>query len=403
MAGRAPDDFLASPRIPSANGVGRASVAGIHLADTKGTEGRSMIATVRPYELSLTAPFGTARGRIEDRNGFLFDVFGDPSGLGEAAPLPPFTEPLDESRAVLATAADAYTEAGWTQAFRAVSETADGELAYPASRHAVSLAYLDWQARTAHDPLYRHLADGGERPGRDDEQATESVVVPLEASIGDLPAEQSAEEAAAAASEGYAAIKLKVGERDVPVDVERVRAVRSAIGPDAVLRLDANGAWTFEQARSFLESTADLAIDYLEQPLDPDDFEGHADLRGLGTDIALDETLALYPVDHALAGAAADAFVLKPMVLGGIDVARGTAIDLLDRGYRVSLATTIDSVVARTGVIHLAASLPGIEPSGLATGHVFERDLAPDPVPVQGGEISVTDAPGLAIEDFGAE
>lgn len=363
-----------------------------------------MIATIRPYELSLIAPFRTARGRIEDRTGFLFDVFGDPSGLGEAAPLPPFTETLEECRDVLASAADAYTEAGWTQAFRAVSETTDGELAYPAARHAVSLAYLDWQARTAHDPLYRHLAeDGAHRGAEGEDRDDEPVVVSLEASIGDLPAERSAEEAASAVSEGYAAVKLKVGERDVPVDVERVRAVRSEIGPEAVLRLDANGAWTFEQARSFIESTADLAVDYVEQPLDPDDFEGHADLRGAGTDIALDETLALYPVEHALAGAAADVFVLKPMVLGGIDVARGTAVDLLDRGHRVTLSTTIDSVVGRTGAVHLAGSLAGIEPSGLATGHVFEQDLAPDPVPVRDGTITIPDAPGLAIEDFGAE
>lgn len=347
-----------------------------------------MIATVRPFELPLAYPLGTARGTIETREGFLFDVFDDPLGLGEASPLAPFTEDRTDCHDALQRAADAYTETGWIDAFRAVSGTEDGRLRVPAARHAVSLAYLDWRARKEYVPLYRHLG-GMEGSG----------TVPVNATIGDHEAEETADRATDAAADGYAAVKVKVGNRPIGEDVERAQAVRDAVGDDVAVRLDANGAWTFEQARTFIERTADLALDYLEQPLDPDEFEAHSRLRDRGVDIALDETVAMYALEDVLAADAADVFVLKPMAVGGVDVARGIAIDLRQSGYRVIFSTTIDSVVARTGAVHLAASLPDVAPSGLATGEFFESDLAPDPAPVSGGEISLPDVPGLGIEE----
>ena len=348
-----------------------------------------MIATIRPFQLDLVSPLQTARGTIDTREGFLFDVFDDPMGLGEATPVHPFTETRDECRDVLQQAADEYTETGWVDAFRVVSETADGRLRYPAARHAVSLSYLDWRSRVAYEPLYRHL--GGDAG---------SETVPIQATVGDHPAEETVEQAKRAAAEGYSALKIKVGNRAVGEDAERIRAVQSAVDPDIEIRLDANGAWSFEDARTFLADTAELDLDYVEQPLDPDDFAGHEKLRNRGVDVALDESVAMYPVETLLSADAADVFVLKPMAIGGVDVARAVAADLRERGYRVIFSTTIDSVVARTGAVHAAASLPDLAPSELASGSAIEADLAPDPTDVSNGTISLSDRPGLGIDEI---
>lgn len=347
-----------------------------------------MIATVRPFELALTSPLQTARGTIDTREGFLFDVFDDPMGLGEATPIPPFTEDRTASHDALQEAATAYTDHGWREAFEAVSGPENGRLRFPAARHAVSLAYLEQRARQAYQPLYRHLG-----------RAEAAGTVPVNATIGDHPADETASRAEDAVEEGFPAVKIKVGNRAVAEDADRVRAVRSAVPEDIDVRVDANGAWTQATAGKFVDQTADLALDYVEQPLDPDDLSGHRELRGSGVDIALDESIAIQTLDAVMAADAADVYVVKPMAVGGVDVARGAAVHLRKRDHRVIFSSTIDSVVARTGAVHAAASLPDVPPSGLATADFLEEDLAEDPAPVADGEIALSDAPGLGIQD----
>lgn len=348
-----------------------------------------MNATVRPFELGLVSPLATARGTIGTRKGFLFDVTDDPRGLGEGAPLQPFTESSSACHATLRQAAAALEHDGWEGALREVSVTDDdGELRYPAARHAVALAYLEWGAKTQDSPLFRHL---GGSDARD--------TVPVNATLGDAPVQETVDQGLDAAADGFPAIKVKVGNRSVEEDVERIRALAEAVGSGVDLRVDANGAWSVAEAETFIQETDELGLDYVEQPLDPDDIEGHAALQELGVDIALDESLALLGVDPILAAEAAAVFVIKPMAVGGIDVARGIAMQVRQAGARAVISTTIDSVVARTAAVHLAASLPDIPPSGLATGGFLSRDLADDPAPVTNGEIRLPDWPGLGIRE----
>lgn len=352
-------------------------------------EGETVIGTVREFELELSTPFGSAHGTIDRGAGIVFDVFDKPAGLGEATPLPPFTEGYDECLSVLEQTADEYTDSGWKAAIRAVTTTVDGRLEYPAARHAVSLAYLDQQSRIAHQPLFANL--GGEA-------ATDSVSI--EATIGDHSTGETVDRAEAAVADGYRAVTVKVGDRPVQADATRVRAVRTAVGSEVEVRVDANGAWSPEAAREFIDRTADLALDFVEQPVEPDAFDEHADLRDRGVDIALDESVSLHPLEDLLDAEAADVYVLKPMTLGGVDIAHGNAVDLRNNGHRVVFSTTIESVVARTAAVHAAAAVGDVEPSGLGTGEFIESDLAPDPTAVEDGRIDLSDAPGLGIDEI---
>jgi len=54
-------------------------------------------------------------------------------------------------------------------------------------------------------------------------------------------------------------------------------------------------------------------------------------------------------------------------------------------------------VVARAGAVHLAASIPGVGPCGLATGSMLRSDLAPDPATVEDGTVTVPQGPGLGL------
>ncbi|TKX86944.1 o-succinylbenzoate synthase, partial [Halorubrum sp. SS5] len=233
--------------------------------------------------------------------------------------------------------------------------------------------------------------------------AAPADAVPVNATVGDGSPAETAADARRAVEAGFDCLKVKVGARDVDADVERVRAVREAVGDAVALRADANGAWDRETASRALDALAPFDLAYVEQPLPADDLDGLAALRrgdpadgGDGVPIAADESVAARGIDAVLDAGAADAVVLKPMALGGPDRALAAALRARESGVDPVVTTTIDAVVARTAAVHVAAAVPDVSPCGLATASLLDDDLAPDPCPVEGGRIAVPTGPGLA-------
>lgn len=332
------------------------------------------------FALDLASPLETANGTITRRKGFLVRIeCGGVEGVGEATPLPGWTESMDECRVTLDRAASIIEKEGFDAALDAVSRSR-----CPAARHGLSLARCDMRARKAGQPLYRYL---------DGEGVDRSV--PVNATIGSGSVEETVTAAETAVNQGYECLKCKVGVRSVDTDVERLRAVRDAVG-DIELRGDANGAWNTSQARRAFEAFSDIGISYIEQPLAPDDVEGHVELResDVGVGVALDETLTRTSVESVLSAGAADVLVLKPMAIGGVEYTRDVAISVREAGVTPVVTTTIDGAYARAAAVHIAASIPEIPACGLATGDRLTEDLARDPVPVEEGNIAVPQGKG---------
>lgn len=348
-----------------------------------------------PFALPLASPLETARGTITERDGFVVRLVVDgTAGVGEAAPLPGWTESLDACEAALDTVAAG--DGPPSVDHRALVDA-------PAARHAVTSAVLDARAREADEPLYRMLAADGDRP-----PGTAPVTsVPVNATVGDGDPDETADTAAAAVADGFGTVKLKVGARAVAADAERVAAIRRRC-PDVTLRADANGGWNPDEAERALAAFAAHDVAYVEQPLAADatteggtrrDLSAHAALRGAGVGIALDESLAVgeAPVTAALDADAADALVLKPMALGGPDRAVAAAREARAAGVEAVVTTTIDGALARATAVHAAAAIPDVSACGLATGDRLARDLLDaDPAPVSAGHVRVPDGPGVA-------
>ncbi|WP_254523579.1 mandelate racemase/muconate lactonizing enzyme family protein [Natrinema caseinilyticum] len=347
----------------------------------------------QPFSLDLADPLETADGTIDARHGFLVRLIDQGSetadsadgfavGYGEATPLPGWTESIEDCEQALERARDAIRE-GPSEALEAVDRQV-------AARHGLSLALADLQATREATPLYRYLGQGP-MVGR----------VPVNATIGDGSPTETVDAALSAVDRGFRSCKLKVGLRTVEEDVERVRRVREAVGPGVELRVDANEAWTYEEATSALDRFSDLGVSMLEQPLPGGALEGHADLRthSSGVSIALDEGLLEHGVDAICDAGAADVVVLKPMALGGIDIARKVAAWLAELDVTPLVTTTIDGVVARTGAVHLAAAIPNVPACGLATGDLLATDLGRDPVLLEKGSAVVPQAKGLGVSD----
>jgi L-alanine-DL-glutamate epimerase-like enolase superfamily enzyme len=363
----------------------------------------------RPFALDLTGPLGTARGEIGRREGFVVTVERETAedgavGLGEATPLPGWTESREACEAALDGLGDRSEVDSPAEALDAAST--------PAARHGVSLAVADAAARERGRRLAAHLADtagAGVAP---------ADAVPVNATVGDGSPVETAADARRAVEAGFDCLKVKVGARGVGADIERVRAVREAVGDAVALRADANGAWDRETASRALDALAAFDLAYVEQPLPADDLDGLAALRrgdpadgdgsdgggegddgrddGGGVPIAADESVAARGIGAVLDAGAADAVVLKPMALGGPDRALAAALRARESGVDPIVTTTIDAVVARTAAVHVAAAVPDVSPCGLATASLLDGDLAPDPCPVEGGRIAVPTGPGLA-------
>ena len=341
-------------------------------------------AELRRFSLELASPLRTANGTITEREGVLVRLKTDDwVGVGEATPLPGWTEPLAETETALQRAVTLFESQGADVALAALDGT-------PAAAHGFSLALMDGRGRAAKEPLYRRLgaADG----------TVETL--PVNATLGDDSLDVTVTAATRAVDAGFDALKLKVGARTPDADAARLAAVREAVGPAIELRADANGAWSRPEAREAFERFADAGVAYVEQPLSPDDLAGHAALRGGSVGVALDESLSRTDPTTVLAAQAADVLVLKPMSLGGVSAAASVGRRAIEAGVTPVVTTTVDAVVARTAAVHLAAALApsdGGPACGLATAERLATDLAPDPAPVESGAIRVPEAGGHGV------
>ncbi|WP_317230967.1 o-succinylbenzoate synthase [Clavibacter sp. MX14-G9D] len=187
---------------------------------------------------------------------------------------------------------------------------------------------------------------------------------------------------------GCRTAKVKVAERGTVLadDVARVAEVRRLLGPEGRVRIDANAAWTVDEAEHAIHALAEHDLEYVEQPCAS--VEEMAELRGrirhLGVPVAADESVrkAEDPLRVARAGAA-DLLVVKAQPLGGIHRALGIT---REAGLPVVVSSALDTSVGISMAAHLAAAIPELpHDCGLGTVSLFVEDVTADPlVPVDG-------------------
>ena len=330
-------------------------------------------AELQSFRLRLRAPLATALGPLAFREGVLLSLRNADGciGYGEATPLPAFgTESLDAARRSLEVSS-------------ALLEGA-----------AIDSALHDLVAQDAGQSLASWLAakqGGSARPT----VKVSSLLVSQSPRALTLEARHAVEI-------GFRTLKLKVGAGPMSSDLERVAAVRSAVGSAPRIRVDANGAWSPDQARGRLEALASLDLEFVEQPVAAGDVAGLARVRrDASVPVAADESACSESeLRSVLDAEAADLVILKPSAVGGISRARAAVELARAAGVGVVPTSFLDGAVAVLGALHLASSLPGHLPtSGLATSALLENDLAPPPVP-EDGRLRVPTEPGLGARPW---
>ncbi|MBW3653614.1 MAG: hypothetical protein KY433_08480, partial [Actinobacteria bacterium] len=326
--------------------------------------------------LRFLEPLQTSYGPLAEREILELQVEGADGvcGRGEAAPLEPYDGvSLARARAAL-------------EAYRPILQDGDalqgGEL-LDACRAADDLP----QALAAVDMALWDRA--GRRAGRPVAQLLTAPVlqqVPVNATIGAEDRAGARARAEAARRDGFRCVKLKVGIGD---DAGRVAAVRAALGTEVELRLDANGAWSVEQAVATIDALASAGLELVEEPV-----HGLAALREVrervAVRVAMDESAA---EPGALASGAADAVCLKLTRCGGISGLLACASLVRASGAEPYVASTFDGPLGVAAAVHAAAALRIRAACGLATLSLF-ADLD-HPLAVRGGAIEVPRGPGL--------
>jgi O-succinylbenzoate synthase len=224
------------------------------------------------------------------------------------------------------------------------------------------------------------------------ESAFDGWPVPVRSSIPvnvTVPAVGSEHAGEIVRASGCRTAKVKVAERgqSEAADIERVAAVRDALGPAGRIRVDANGGWTVDAARRLLGELGRFDLEYAEQPCAT--LDELAELRRhVDIPVAADESIrrAEDPLRVKAAGAA-DIVVLKVQPLGGVRAALRVAEAC---GLPVVVSSAVDTSVGLAAGVALAAALPELPYAcGLATMSLLEGDVTAEPLTETGGVLPV--------------
>ncbi|MGW1091966.1 mandelate racemase/muconate lactonizing enzyme family protein [Streptomyces sp. NPDC002596] len=267
----------------------------------------------------------------------------------------------------------------WFDLFASTRSTTVGAITSLALA-AVDTALWDLRCKRAGEPLWQ-LAGGFRRH------------VPLYDTEGGwlhLSTEELVQGALASQAAGWQGVKLKVGKERVVQDLERLSAVRDAVGQGLDIMVDANQSMTYAEARRRAAAFEPLGLSWFEEPLPADDVAGHVALaRSTSIPVAVGESLysAAQFRDYLARGAAS---------IVQVDVARvGGITPWLKVAH---LAETFNVDVCPHFLMELHVSLVAAIPNGRYVEHIPQlRAVTRSPMLVEDGHAVAPDASGLGI------
>lgn len=220
--------------------------------------------------------------------------------------------------------------------------------------------------------------------------------------------EEAVEEAQVFASEGFKAIKMKIGLGDPRLDIARVEAVRKAVGDDMRLMVDANHCFTVPQAIRIGRELERLNVEWFEEPISPEDLDGYVEVtRALDMAVAGGENeFTRWGFRDIVVRKAMDIVQPDVCAAGGITECRKIATLASAHGVEC-VPHAWGSAIGLAATLHFLAALPDQPPSFRPMPPLLEfeqcenpfRDhLATSPIVQKGGVVDIPQGAGLGIE-----
>lgn len=203
------------------------------------------------------------------------------------------------------------------------------------------------------------------------------------------------------AKAGFNTVKVKVGQ-DRKTDIEAVRRIREAVGPDTVVRVDANMRWrTIAEAIQVIDAIAPYDIELVEQPLPPREYDGLAELRRrVSIPIMADESV--WTPRDAIEVVRRNAVDIVNVYLcesgGFIAAARNFAI-CEAAGIPCMIGSMPEMGIATAAQIHLGVAMTNLGLDSDCCGVLYhQEDLLARPLKIENGFSYPPTGPGLGVE-----
>jgi L-alanine-DL-glutamate epimerase-like enolase superfamily enzyme len=193
-----------------------------------------------------------------------------------------------------------------------------------------------------------------------------------------------------------------VGQKDdVALDIERVRVVRAAVGPEIGIKIDVNQGWVdADTAAEAMIAMQEFVPEYIEQPVSQHDLAALADARKRSGVRTMVDEACHGPADmlRVVQLDAADLVNIKLMKTGGLYPA--LAVDAIARaaGIASQIGTMVESSIASAAGLHFAASRGNVQTVEMGGPIMLAEDIGTTRSWYDARTITVPDAPGLGIE-----
>lgn len=340
----------------------------------------------------LRVPFKTSLRTVESVEDIIVEIHTDTGniGYGEAPPTGVITG--DTTGAIIGAIKDHIKKSligKNIEEFEDIMITLNScVLKNTSAKAAVDIALWDLYGQLYNAPIYKLL--GGRR---------KSITTDITISVNDP--EEMVRDSIEAVKRGYDTLKVKVG-KDSKKDIERLDAIRKAIGTDINIRIDANQGWKPKEAVHILRSMEDkgLNIEFVEQPVTAHDLDGLKFVKdNIAIPVLADESI-FSPVDalKILEMGAADLINIKLMKTGGMYNALKICSIAELYGVECMIGCMLEAKISVNAAVHLACG------KGIITKIDLDGPVLCSEDPIIGGsvfkekQITVSEEPGFGIK-----
>lgn len=357
----------------------------------------SKVETI-PLRLPVKKPLVESGGTFSVFNHVIVKVTADNGvfGLGEVEAYPSFERPgVETQEGIVAVIRDylgpclvGQNPFSITAIWKAMDRAVESYLRVKA---ALDIALYDLLGKHLSVPCY-DLLGGKVR----DSYVVEGVGYGI--SI-DEPAKVAAV-ARKAVKAGYRQLELKAGDAEPERDIERLAAVRKAIGRDIPVKIDFNGFYETKTALSLIRRMEPLGVQWIEQPARYWDLEGLALIRkNVSVKIVVDESVeSPHDMMRIVAHQAADCVHVKPTIKGGFTTARQIVAVAEAAGIAIVPGSSAPSGVGSAAVQAFVASTRTL--SGGTHGaplDILVEDVVRQPIPAGSTVVKISTRPGLGV------
>ncbi len=344
-----------------------------------------MNLSFQKYILDFKFNAGTSRGVLKQKETYFIKIQNDNDalfGLGEAGPLKGLSvddKPLDDKLEEIQNTLQSEHLPGNREGIYTLAKTLAGP-DYPSIRFGLETAMLD-------------LLNGGTRTIFNNEFAVGKSRIPINGLVWMGHMEDMLTQITEKVDQGFTCIKMKVGSIDFDKECDILQYVRRKYyQKDIVIRVDANGAFSPEDAMEKLHRLSQFNLHSIEQPIKAGQNDDMSELcLKSPIKIALDEELiGVYGKEEKqklLESIRPPYIILKPTLVGGI----ASTLDWIEIAESLKIGwwmtSALESNIGLNAISQLAAELKVEDYQGLGTGQLYHNNI-PSPLSIKEGFIS---------------